>query len=66
MPIDFLLCLNATKAVVPLPENGSNTIPSNGQVAKIGILQTSSGYTLMSASPASRNQDETVQSKLMN
>src|SRR5947199_294051 len=44
IPIDFLPNIRATRFVVPVPQNGSRTTPSIGQVARIGILHKSSGY----------------------
>src|SRR5690348_4794389 len=44
MPTDFLSRFCATYIVVPVPQNGSRTIPSGGQVATIGILHKSAGY----------------------
>jgi len=43
IPTDFLPSWNATRLVVPLPVKGSSTIPLSGHVARIGILQRSSG-----------------------
>ena len=43
IPIDLCLSCAATKLVVPVPTNGSNTIPSGGQVNTIGVLTKSSG-----------------------
>ena len=43
IPTDFRRRFLATSIVVPVPQNGSRTIPSSGQVARIGILQRSSG-----------------------
>ena len=43
MPIDFRPSAKATTFVVPVPVNGSRTVPPSGQVASIGILHRSSG-----------------------
>jgi len=45
-----LFCLSATNPVVPAPKNGSKTTPSLGQLALIGVSQSSSGYTAKCAS----------------
>ena len=44
MPIDFRLYSIATKQDVPVPTNGSNTIPFFGQVNIIGVRHKSAGY----------------------
>ena len=43
MPTDFRPNALATDMVVPVPQKGSRTSPPTGEVARIGILQTSSG-----------------------
>ena len=45
IPTPHLPNFNAAETVVPVPLNGSKTIPPSGQVAMIGILKSSSGYT---------------------
>src|SRR5262249_3840974 len=44
IPTDLRPSQNATRFVVPVPANGSNTIPPSGHVARIGIRHKSSGY----------------------
>lgn len=44
IPIDCRFILMATILVVPVPENGSSTVPSGGHVKTIGTLTKSSGY----------------------
>src|SRR3990167_6843112 len=50
MPINFRPNCCATTPVVPLPQNGSSTVPPGGQPAFIGVSTSSGGNVAKCAS----------------